>query len=105
MIDESSSDSIELSRASYMQVVGHDGVGEHIDAEDGGEFVDPLSNPFLSVGKILSGYFIDTAQVSPPHTPLHHVQDGNFVGCKDLRSFRSRHRIHPENRILANRPS
>jgi hypothetical protein len=85
-----------------MQVVGHDGVGEHIDAEDGGEFLDPLSNPFLSIGKIFSSDFIDPAEVSAPHAPLHHVQNRNFVGRKDFRTFGSRHKHSPQNRILPN---
>jgi hypothetical protein len=88
-----------------MEVVGHDGVGEHIDAEDGGEFLDPLSNPFLSVGKILAGDLIEPAQLGPPHAPLHHEQDGYFVGGKDFRTFWSRYKQSPQNRILPTRPS
>jgi hypothetical protein len=69
-----------------VEVIGHNGVGEYIDPEYGGEFLDSLPNPFFSVGKIFPGYLVGSTEVSPTDTSLDNVEDRNFLWCKDLGS-------------------
>jgi hypothetical protein len=74
-----------------MEVVGKNGVGEDIDPEDGGEFLDPLSDPFFSVGEVFSGDLVEPAEVCASDASLNDVEDRNLQWGKNLTSFRSRH--------------
>jgi hypothetical protein len=85
-----------------MEVVGKNGVGEDIDPEDGGEFLDPLSDPFFSVGEVFSGDIIEPAEVSASDASLNDVEDRNLQWGKNLTSFRSRHSKFPQKRTITN---
>jgi hypothetical protein len=48
-------------------------IGENINGEDGGQFFDPLSDPFFSVGVIVPRELIDSAEEGPTNASLDNM--------------------------------
>ena len=65
-----------------MEVVGHDGVGEDIDSEDGGEDFESSSDPFPSGFVVFPGNGVFSSEISPSDTSLDGVDDTDLIGGK-----------------------
>jgi hypothetical protein len=70
----------------HMQVVGENGIGKYINPKDRRQFLNPLSNPFFSVGIVFPGNAINSTQVCPAYASLRAMQDGNFLWAKYIRT-------------------
>jgi hypothetical protein len=57
-------------------MVGHDGVGAHVDGKHGRQGVHALNNPSATMRVILAAVVISTTQKRPPHA----TRDAVIVG-------------------------
>jgi hypothetical protein len=78
-----------------MDMVGHDGVGEDIDSEDGGEEFQSFSDPIATVFEGFPGDRIIPSQEGPSNTSLDTVSDGDIGMVEGIGPFCSWHGISP----------
>ncbi len=81
-----------------MEVVAHNGVGQHIDAEDGSEGFHTSADPLATERKILAGDGINASQKCPSDAPLYGMHDRDFVGKKLIGPSGPTHGTPPRTR-------
>ncbi len=78
-----------------MQVVAHNGITAHLDAEESGEVARPIENPGLTVRVITTGVGVGAAKKSSSNAASDAVINADALLVDDVAAGRGRHvRLH-----------
>jgi hypothetical protein len=79
-----------------MQMVAHDGIGQHINGENRSQSLHSPPNGLAAKGVIFTSSIIDASQKRTANATLDSVHNADFGTAELFRSFRSAHDDSPD---------
>jgi hypothetical protein len=72
-------------------MIREDGEAEQIDAKAASKMLEQVFNPDLAMVVVVAGQWIGAQQEAAPDDTIHDVDNGDFIGRKDIFSGHACH--------------